>query len=143
MLIFIQFIGYIYVSNINITKQRMQKLLFFPQLFLKIVLEKSLKMLLQNGFICCRPLHEAAENGFTDLMEVLLRFGADPELSTCNGQTAHNLATDQRARSVIEQYRSSLQQPAPPSILPTTTAIRQGLFYSFSFFQLTFLRKLL
>jgi len=68
------------------------------------------------GLICTRrPLHEAAENGFTELIRLLLSYGADPLLATYSGYTPLSLTTDDEARRLLQQHLSDVQgQPAPP-----------------------------
>jgi hypothetical protein len=62
-----------------------------------------------------RPLHEAAENGFTELIRLLLSYGADPLLATYSGYTPLSLAADDEARRLLQQHLSDVQgQPAPP-----------------------------
>lgn len=61
-----------------------------------------------------RPLHEAAENGFTELIRLLLSYGADPLLVTYSGYTPLSLTTDDEARRLLQQHLSDVQgQPAP------------------------------
>jgi len=68
------------------------------------------------GLICThRPLHEAAENGFTELIRLLLSYGADPLLATYSGYTPLSLTTDDEARRLLQQHLYDVQgQPAPP-----------------------------
>lgn len=52
-----------------------------------------------------RPLHEAAENGFTKVVRVLLDYGADPLLATYSGVTAVSLAAaDEESRLLMEHH---------------------------------------
>lgn len=60
-------------------------------------------------------MHEAAENGFTELIRLLLSYGADPLLATYSGYTPLSLAADDEARRLLQQHLSDVQgQPAPP-----------------------------
>lgn len=56
-----------------------------------------------------RPLHEAAENGATELVRLLLSYGADPLLATYSGQTPLMLAVDTDAYTIIEQHLNDVQ----------------------------------
>lgn len=56
-----------------------------------------------------RPLHEAAENGATELVRLLLSYGADPLLATYSGQTPLMLAVDTEANSILEQHLDDVQ----------------------------------
>lgn len=56
-----------------------------------------------------RPLHEAAENGATELVRLLLSYGADPLLATYSGQTPLMLAADTDAYSILEQHLDDIQ----------------------------------
>lgn len=56
-----------------------------------------------------RPLHEAAENGATELVRLLLSYGADPLLATYSGQTPLMLAIDTEANSILEQHLADVQ----------------------------------
>lgn len=62
-----------------------------------------------------RPLHEAAENGATELVRLLLSYGADPLLATYSGQTPLMLASDTDAYLILEQHLDDVQgRPAAP-----------------------------
>lgn len=64
---------------------------------------------------CYRPLHEAAENGFTELIRLLLSYGADPLLATYSGHTPLSLASDPDAKALLQHHLADVQgQPAPP-----------------------------
>lgn len=56
-----------------------------------------------------RPLHEAAENGATELVRLLLSYGADPLLATYSGQTPLMLAVDTEANTILEQHLADIQ----------------------------------
>jgi len=56
-----------------------------------------------------RPLHEAAENGATELVRLLLSYGADPLLATYSGQTPLMLAVDTDANVILEQHLADIQ----------------------------------
>ena len=56
-----------------------------------------------------RPLHEAAENGATELVRLLLSYGADPLLATYSGQTPLMLAADTAAYNLLEHHLSDVQ----------------------------------
>jgi len=60
-------------------------------------------------FRIIRPLHEAAENGATELVRLLLSYGADPLLATYSGQTPLMLAVDTEANSILEQHLADIQ----------------------------------
>jgi len=61
-----------------------------------------------NSYVL-RPLHEAAENGATELVRLLLSYGADPLLATYSGQTPLMLAVDTEANSILEQHLDDIQ----------------------------------
>lgn len=61
------------------------------------------------SFFLPRPLHEAAENGATELVRLLLSYGADPLLATYSGQTPLMLAVDTEANSILEQHLDDVQ----------------------------------
>lgn len=62
-----------------------------------------------------RPLHEAAENGFVEIIRLLLSYGADPMLATYSGLTPLSLATDEETKSLLKHYMADVQGlPAPP-----------------------------
>ena len=42
------------------------------------------------------PLHEAVSSGHIAIVELLLAHGADPSITTCRGETAHELAARDR-----------------------------------------------
>lgn len=56
-----------------------------------------------------RPLHEAAENGFTEIVRLLLSYGADPLLATYAGQTPLMLSTDTEVYPILEQHLADIQ----------------------------------
>lgn len=45
-----------------------------------------------------RPLHEACENGYVEIIRLLLSYGADPLLATYSGQTPISLSGGKTAR---------------------------------------------
>lgn len=61
------------------------------------------------SFAFPRPLHEAAENGATELVRLLLSYGADPLLATYSGQTPLMLAVDTEANAILEQHLDDIQ----------------------------------
>lgn len=62
-----------------------------------------------------RPLHEAAENGFTELVRLLLSYGADPLLETYTGHTALSLVSDEETRRLIQHHLADVQGNVAPS----------------------------
>ena len=67
-----------------------------------------------NWYFHYRPLHEAAENGYTELIRLLLSFGADPLLETYTGHTALSLVTDDEASSLIQHHLADVQGNVAP-----------------------------
>ena len=48
------------------------------------------------------PLHEAAENGHADVVELLLAHGAHAAAANDHGRTALNVATDARVKRLLK-----------------------------------------
>lgn len=66
-------------------------------------------------FFVYRPLHEAAENGFVEMIRLLLSYGADPMLATYSGLTPLSLATDEDTKHLLKYYMADVQGlTAPP-----------------------------
>lgn len=74
-----------------------------------ILIDNSSETLKYDLFSYYRPLHEAAENGATELVRLLLSYGADPLLATYSGQTPLMLAADTDAYSILEQHLDDIQ----------------------------------
>lgn len=62
---------------------------------------------MQKHFIF-RPLHEAVENGFVEIIRLLLSYGADPKLATYAGLTPLSLATDEATKTFLLNYMDDL-----------------------------------
>lgn len=49
-------------------------------------------------------MHEAAENGYVEIIRLLLSYGADPMLATYAGQTPLSLATDEASIDLLRKH---------------------------------------
>lgn len=56
-----------------------------------------------------RPLHEAAENGFVEIIRLLLSYGADPRLATYAGLTPLSLATDEDTKYILKNFIADME----------------------------------
>lgn len=72
-----------------------------------------MKILITQYFL--RPLHEAAENGFVEIVRLLLSYGADATLATYTGLTPLSLATDDATIALLQNHSAEVQgrQVAP------------------------------
>lgn len=60
----------------------------------------------------CRPLHEAVENGFVEIVRLLLSYGADPLLATYSGLTPLSLAIDEATVTLLKNHLADVQGKA-------------------------------
>lgn len=60
-------------------------------------------------FFIYRPLHEAAENGYVEIVRLLLSYGADPALATYSGLTPLSLAVDEATVSLLQNHLAEIQ----------------------------------
>lgn len=60
-------------------------------------------------FFFFRPLHEAVENGFVEIVRLLLSYGADPLLATYSGLTPLSLAIDDGTVSLLQEHLADIQ----------------------------------
>lgn len=56
-----------------------------------------------------RPLHEAAENGFVEVVRLLLSYGADPALATYSGLTPLSLAVDESTITLLQNHLAEIK----------------------------------
>lgn len=62
-----------------------------------------------------RPLHEAVENGFVEIVRLLLSYGADPLLATYSGLTPLSLAIDDATVELLQEHLADVQgNPSKP-----------------------------
>ena len=70
------------------------------------MLTHSLSLLFTFLFVCLhlvvRPIHDAAEGGYVDVLRVLLSYGADPKLATYSGNSALTCTKDSNTRAFLE-----------------------------------------
>lgn len=58
---------------------------------------------------CTRPLHEAAENGYVEIVRLLLSYGADPNLATYSGSTPLSLAVEESTLNLLRNHINDIQ----------------------------------
>lgn len=60
-------------------------------------------------------MHEAIENGFVEIVRLLLSYGADPLLATYSGLTPLSLAVDDTMASFLQNHLADLRgEPSLP-----------------------------
>lgn len=71
------------------------------------------EQVLSNTFIIFfRPLHEAVENGFVEIVRLLLAYGADPFLATYSGLTPLSLAIDDVTVALLKNQLADIKGEA-------------------------------
>jgi ankyrin repeat protein len=68
--------------------------------------------------MCClffRPLHEAVENGYVEIVRLLLSYGADPVLATYSGMTPLALASEDATVKLLKNHIEDVEgKPGSP-----------------------------
>lgn len=60
-----------------------------------------------------RPLHEATENGYIEIVRLLLAYGADPLLATYSGHTPLMLAETDEMMIFLKNHLFDIQNTSP------------------------------
>jgi ankyrin repeat protein len=58
---------------------------------------------------CFSPIHEAADSGHTEVIRLLLSYGADPQLATYCGQTPSDITTDMDVKELLDNHLADVQ----------------------------------